>query len=36
MPAVETPALATPAVTGRGSALPLLLYALTGFTGLLA
>jgi spermidine synthase len=36
MPLVETPELATHRAAGRGSALPLLLYAMTGFTGLLA
>jgi spermidine synthase len=36
MTAVETPELVTARSAARGAALPLLLYAMTGFTGLLA
>jgi spermidine synthase len=36
MAAVETPELVTARPVARGAALPLLLYAMTGFTGLLA
>jgi spermidine synthase len=36
MPAIESPELATPPQIRRGSALTLLLYSMTGFTGLLA
>jgi spermidine synthase len=35
-PAVESPELATPGPPGHRAALPLLLYTMTGFTGLLA